>query len=75
MYEFSKKSLKLQHSLNQFMDEYIYPNEHKYAKQLQQATNRFAPLPLMDELKLQAKDKGLWNLFCLLYTSPSPRDS
>ncbi len=63
MYEFSKKSLKLQHSLNQFMDEYIYPNEHKYAKQLQQATNRFAPLPLMDELKLQAKDKGLWNLF------------
>lgn len=63
MYEFSKKSLKLQHSLNQFMDEYIYPNEHKYAKQLQQATNRFAPLPLMDELKLQAKGKGLWNLF------------
>lgn len=52
MYEFSKKSLKLQHSLNQFMDEYVYPNEHKYAKQLQQATNRFAPLPLMDELKL-----------------------
>jgi acyl-CoA dehydrogenase len=63
MYEFSKKSLKLQHSLNKFMDEYIYPNEHKYAKQLQQATNRFAPLPLMDELKLQAKDEGLWNLF------------
>ena len=45
------------------MDEHIYPNEENYAHQLKTAANRFAPLPLMDELKLKAKAVGLWNLF------------
>ncbi len=45
------------------MDEHIYPNEEAYAHQLKTAENRFAPLPLMDELKLKAKEAGLWNLF------------
>ena len=45
------------------MDEHIYPNEEAYAHQLKDAENRFAPLPLMDELKLKAKEAGLWNLF------------
>ena len=45
------------------MDEHIYPNEEAYAYQLNAAENRFAPLPLMDELKLKAKNAGLWNLF------------
>lgn len=45
------------------MDEHIYPNEEAYAHQLKAAENRFAPLPLMDELKLKAKEAGLWNLF------------
>jgi len=45
------------------MEEHIYPNEEAYAHQLKTAENRFAPLPLMDELKLKAKEAGLWNLF------------
>jgi acyl-CoA dehydrogenase len=45
------------------MDEHIYANEEAYAHQLKNAENRFAPLPLMDELKLKAKEAGLWNLF------------
>ena len=45
------------------MHEHIYPNEEAYAYQLKTAENRFAPLPLMDELKLKAKKAGLWNLF------------
>jgi acyl-CoA dehydrogenase len=45
------------------MDEHIYPNEENYAHQLKTAANRFAPLPLMDELKSKAKALGLWNLF------------
>ena len=45
------------------MDEHIYLNEEAYAHQLKTAENRFAPLPLMDELKLKAKEAGLWNLF------------
>lgn len=63
MFEFSEKSKQLQTKLLAFMDEYIYPNEHKYAEQLASMENRFAPVPLMDELKEKAKAAGLWNLF------------
>jgi len=63
MYEHSKKSQYLAQRLQGFMDEHIYPNEENYAQQLKAAENRFAPLPLMDELKLKARAAGLWNLF------------
>ncbi len=63
MYTFSDKSLQLQAKLSAFMDEHIYPNETAYAEQLHNASNRFAALPLMDELKAKAKTAGLWNLF------------
>jgi len=63
MFEFSEKSQGLQARLSAFMDEHIYPNEHVYAKQLDSAQNRYAPIPLMDELKQKARADGLWNLF------------
>ncbi len=63
MYEFSEKSKQIQQKLAAFMDQYIYPNEEAYARQLHSSENRFAALPLMDELKLKAKEAGLWNLF------------
>jgi len=61
--EHSEKSQALLAKLSAFMDEHIYPNEEAYAAQLHAAENRFAPLPLMDELKEKAKAAGLWNLF------------
>ena len=63
MYQNSEKSQRLLDRLEIFFDENIYPNEEVYAKQLHAAENRFAALPLMDELKLKAKAAGLWNLF------------
>jgi acyl-CoA dehydrogenase len=63
MFEFSDTSLEYQARLAAFMDEHIYPNEHAYAEQLASAENRFAALPIMDELKRKAKEAGLWNLF------------
>lgn len=62
-FEYSEKSRQLLDKLSAFMDEHIYPNEHAYADQLHATANRFAPLPLMDELKVKAKAAGLWNLF------------
>jgi acyl-CoA dehydrogenase len=62
-FEFSEKSRQLQSRLSDFMDEFIYPNEQAYAAQLDAAASRFAPMPLMDELKTNAKSAGLWNLF------------
>lgn len=63
MYQFSERSQQLQAQLKQFMQEHIYPSEENYARQLHEATDRWAPLPLMDELKEKARAAGLWNLF------------
>ena len=63
MFEFSKQSLDLQARLQAFMDTHIYPNEKTHAEQLATAENRFAPLPLVEELKQKARAEGLWNLF------------
>lgn len=59
----SAKSQQLLQKLERFFDDYIYPNEAEYARQLHDAENRFAALPLMDELKAKARAAGLWNLF------------
>jgi acyl-CoA dehydrogenase len=59
----SAKSQQLLQKLERFFDGYIYPNEAQYARQLHDAENRFAALPLMDELKAKARAAGLWNLF------------
>ena len=63
MYQFSEQSLQYQARLTAFMDEYIYPNEHRYEEHLASAEDRFAAVPLMDELKEKARAAGLWNLF------------
>ena len=63
MFEYNEKSLDLQSRLKSFMDKHIYPNEQLYAQQLDSAAERFAPLPLVEELKGLARAEGLWNLF------------
>tara|TARA_R110001599_G_scaffold353463_1_gene593058 strand:- start:106646 stop:107869 length:1224 start_codon:yes stop_codon:yes gene_type:complete len=63
VYQFSEKSQHYQTQLKAFMDEHVYPNEHAYEAQLAASPNRFAALPLMDELKAKARNAGLWNLF------------
>ncbi len=63
MYTFSNTSQEFQSRLHNFMASHIYPNEEAYAQQLHQAENRFAALPLMDDLKALARDAGLWNLY------------
>lgn len=61
--DYSDKSKKLQQELLTFMDRHIYANEEVYSAQLDSTSNRFSSLPIMDELKIQAKTEGLWNLF------------
>jgi acyl-CoA dehydrogenase len=63
MYQFSDRSLEFQSRLQAFMTEHIYPNEAAYHAQLASADDRWAPLPLIDELKAKARAVGLWNLF------------
>ena len=63
MIEHSEKSNDLGARLAQFMGRHIYPHEGLYAQQREAASPRFAPLPLVEELKQLAQAEGLWNLF------------
>ena len=63
MFDLSDKAKALQSKLRAFMDEHIYPNEHLHHEQIAQAENRWAPVPIIEELKAKAKAEGLWNLF------------
>jgi acyl-CoA dehydrogenase len=47
--------------LVRFMDDHVYPNEKRYAQEI--AADRHRPSPLIEELKPQARELGLWNLF------------
>jgi acyl-CoA dehydrogenase len=65
-FDYSDKTKELQARLQKFMDEYIYPNEGTYKKQLQANTDagkRWSPIPIIEELKQKARPAGLWNLF------------
>lgn len=63
MHSFSQQSEDTLSLLNAFFDEHIYPNEETYAEQIENADDRFALVPIMEELRAKAKQQGLWNLF------------
>ncbi|PSR35034.1 MAG: acyl-CoA dehydrogenase [Sulfobacillus benefaciens] len=57
----SERAQELQKQLTKFMDDYIYPNEHLYERQVRELG--FAVPPIIEELKQKARKQGLWNLF------------
>ena len=61
-FEHNEKTADLLVRLRAFMAEHIYPNEKLYYQQKTEG-DRWAHIPLVDELKAKAKAAGLWNLF------------
>jgi acyl-CoA dehydrogenase len=62
IFEHSEKVKDLQRRVQDFMDEYIYPNEKTYYAQIAEG-DRWQPVQIIEELKPIAREKGLWNLF------------
>jgi acyl-CoA dehydrogenase len=60
-FELSAKTKELQKRLQAFMDDYIYPNEHRFDEEVEK--DRWKPAGIVEELKAKARDAGLWNLF------------
>jgi acyl-CoA dehydrogenase len=56
------KVTELQDKLQAFMDRHIYPNEKRYAEEVE-GGDRWEPTKVMEELKEKARAEGLWNLF------------
>jgi acyl-CoA dehydrogenase len=61
-FDYSPKTQDLITRVSAFMDEHIYSNEKRHAREVAEG-DRWAPLPLMEELKEKARAQGLWNLF------------
>jgi len=61
LFEISEKAKQFQQKLSAFMDEHIYPNETRFQQEVN--TDRWKPVPFMEDLKSKARSAGLWNLF------------
>ncbi|MDI9917727.1 acyl-CoA dehydrogenase family protein [Rhodococcus sp. IEGM 1379] len=62
-FEFSDRTKKYQAELNDFMDKHVYPAEAVYEVQMRESGNPHFQPPIIDDLKKEAKARGLWNLF------------
>jgi len=63
MFELSDKALRYRDDLLAFMDEHIYPAESVYEAQMVEAGDPHFQPAIVEELKTEAKKRGLWNLF------------
>ncbi|OZB76968.1 MAG: acyl-CoA dehydrogenase [Thiomonas sp. 14-64-326] len=62
----SEKVRALQERVSAFMDAHIYPNEARFAAEVEanrKAGNAWQPTRVIEELKAEARKAGLWNLF------------
>lgn len=62
-FEYSDKVVALRQKLIRFMDEHVYPAEQKYYDYIKPEAQRWTIPPIMEEMKIKARDAGLWNLF------------
>jgi acyl-CoA dehydrogenase len=59
----SDKTQELRERLLAFMDEHVYPAEPVYREQMEESGDPFFHPPVIEDLKVEARKQGLWNLF------------
>ncbi|MGM7646914.1 acyl-CoA dehydrogenase family protein [Nocardia sp. JW2] len=64
-FAYDARTEELRASLLDFMDTHVYPAEPVFREQVSQLDNRWAwdSVPIMTELRAEARRRGLWNLF------------
>ena len=62
-FAYSEKVEQYRSRVQAFMDAHVYPNQETYKAQQAALPDRWLPVPIVEELKQQAKAAGLWNLF------------
>jgi len=65
-FEYSAKVRELQARVDGFMQEHVFPNERRFADEVEENTRRGArwtPTRIVEDLKARARAAGLWNLF------------
>src|SRR5437870_2249617 len=62
-FSLSPRCQELQTQLTQFMDEHVYPAESVYEQQLAASGDPHSHPSVIEDLKAEARRRGLWNLF------------
>jgi len=62
-FELTDRCNDLRERLFAFMDEHVYPAESVYHEQMLSSGDPHFQPPVMEELKAEARRRGLWNLF------------
>jgi acyl-CoA dehydrogenase len=68
-FAYSPKVEDFRGSLLDFMESHIYPAEHVYRRQMEESGDAHHHPPILEDLKKEARGRGLWNLFL-----PDPED-
>jgi acyl-CoA dehydrogenase len=62
-FEPSKRCTEFKERLSAFLDEHIHPAEAVYERQLRESGDPHHQPAIMEELKVRAREAGLWNMF------------
>ncbi|MFD6451455.1 MULTISPECIES: acyl-CoA dehydrogenase family protein [unclassified Nocardia] len=63
LFDLSDRAKKYSEDLLDFMDAHVYPAEAVYEAQMRESGDPHFQPPVLEELKAEAKRRGLWNLF------------
>lgn len=63
LFEISERAQQYQSDLREFMDSHVYPAEVVYDEQMRAAGDPHFHPPILEDLKTEARKRGLWNLF------------
>ncbi len=62
-FEPSERCTEFKERLSAFMDEHVYPAEEVYERQLRESGDPHHQPQVMEDLKVRAREAGLWNMF------------
>src|ERR1700741_1390871 len=63
LFDISERAHQLQTELLDFVESYVYPAEGIYDDQMREAGDPHFQPSIIEELKVEARKRGLWNLF------------
>ncbi|MEU6585655.1 acyl-CoA dehydrogenase family protein [Nocardia sp. NPDC046763] len=63
MFDMTDRAQRYRDDLLAFMDEHVYPAEAVYEEQMAASGDPHFQPPIVEELKTEARKRGLWNLF------------
>jgi len=62
-FAYDARTEELRGRLNEFMDSHVYPAEAVFERQLGERASEWTTVPVIEDLKAEARKRGLWNFF------------